>query len=92
MRYTGMIWTGFRPSDDACKYNYLIPAEMMAVVALGELEEIERDGYHNLIKAQRERRLAPTRYRAGFKRTAKSSRRTTATSTRMRWMGSGTRF
>src|SRR5579883_43573 len=51
--YTGMIWTGFRPSDDACRYNYLIPAEMMAVVALGELEEIERDVYHNLIKAQR---------------------------------------
>jgi meiotically up-regulated gene 157 (Mug157) protein len=52
VRYTGMIWTGFRPSDDACKYNYLIPAEMMAVVALGDLEEIERDVYHNLIKAQ----------------------------------------
>ncbi len=53
VKYTGMIWTGFRPSDDACRYNYLIPAEMMAVVALGELEEIERDVYHNLIKAQR---------------------------------------
>ncbi len=51
--YTGMIWTGFRPSDDACKYNFLIPSEMMAVVALGELSEIERDVYHNLIKAQR---------------------------------------
>ena len=23
--YTGMIWTGFRPSDDACYYNFLIP-------------------------------------------------------------------
>jgi uncharacterized protein len=55
--YTGMIWTGFRPSDDACKYNYLIPSEMMAVVALGELEEIERDVYHNLIKAQRAKAL-----------------------------------
>ena len=51
--YTGMIWTGFRPSDDACTYNFLIPSEMMAVVALGELAEIERDVYHNLIKAQR---------------------------------------
>ncbi len=55
--YTGMIWTGFRPSDDACTYNYLIPSEMMAVVALGELEEIERDVYHNLIKAQRAKSL-----------------------------------
>ncbi len=55
--YTGMIWTGFRPSDDACQYNYLIPSEMMAVVALGDLEAIERDGYHDLIRAQRARSL-----------------------------------
>jgi meiotically up-regulated gene 157 (Mug157) protein len=51
--YTGMIWSGFRPSDDACKYNYLIPSEMMAVVALGDLEEIERTVYRNLIKSNR---------------------------------------
>jgi len=51
--YTGMIWTGFRPSDDACIYNYLIPSEMMAVVALGDLTEIERDGYRNLLKSNR---------------------------------------
>ena len=55
--YTGMIWSGFRPSDDACTYNYLIPSEMMAVVTLGELEEIEQSVYHNLIKAQRARAL-----------------------------------
>jgi len=55
--YTGMIWTGFRPSDDACQYNYLIPAEMMAVVALGELEAIERDVYHDLLRAHRARSL-----------------------------------
>ena len=55
--YTGMIWSGFRPSDDACKYHYLIPSEMMAVVALGELEEIERGVYRNVVKAQRARAL-----------------------------------
>ncbi|MBV8298293.1 MAG: glycoside hydrolase family 125 protein [Candidatus Eremiobacteraeota bacterium] len=55
--YTGMIWTGFRPSDDACSYNYLIPSEMMAVVALGDLEEIERTVYHNVIKAERAKAL-----------------------------------
>ncbi|MBV8602465.1 MAG: glycoside hydrolase family 125 protein [Candidatus Eremiobacteraeota bacterium] len=57
VKYTGMIWSGFRPSDDACVYHYLIPSEMMAVVALGELEEIERAVYRNLIKAQRAKAL-----------------------------------
>ncbi|HEY8298392.1 MAG TPA: glycoside hydrolase family 125 protein [Candidatus Baltobacteraceae bacterium] len=55
--YTGMIWTGFRPSDDACYYNYLIPSEMFAVVALGDMAEIERDVYHNVIKAQQAKAL-----------------------------------
>ncbi|MDQ2872854.1 MAG: glycoside hydrolase family 125 protein, partial [Candidatus Eremiobacteraeota bacterium] len=55
--YTGMIWTGFRPSDDACIYNYLIPSEMFAVVALGDMAEIERDVYHNVIKAQQAKSL-----------------------------------
>ena len=55
--YTGMIWTGFRPSDDACKFNYLIPSEMMAVVALGDLEEIERSVYRNLLKSYRAKTL-----------------------------------
>jgi uncharacterized protein len=50
--YTGMIWTGFRPSDDACYYNFLIPSEMFAVVALGDMTEIERDVYHNVVKAK----------------------------------------
>jgi meiotically up-regulated gene 157 (Mug157) protein len=53
VKYTGMIWTGFRPSDDACQYNFLIPSEMMAVVALGDLQEIERDAYHHLLKSER---------------------------------------
>ncbi|MGG5359187.1 MULTISPECIES: glycoside hydrolase family 125 protein [unclassified Enterococcus] len=37
---TGMTWSGFRPSDDACKYGYLIPSNMFAVVVLGYLETI----------------------------------------------------
>jgi len=49
--YTGMIWTGFRPSDDACYYNFLIPSEMFAVVALGDMADIERNVYHNVVKA-----------------------------------------
>lgn len=39
--YTGMIWSAFRPSDDACQYHYLIPSQMQAVQALTALEEME---------------------------------------------------
>lgn len=38
--YTGMTWSGFRPSDDACRYGYLVPANMFAVVILTYLTEI----------------------------------------------------
>ncbi|WP_260484769.1 glycoside hydrolase family 125 protein [Listeria booriae] len=45
--YTGMIWSGFRPSDDACEYGYLLPANMFAVVILGYLQEIVDAFYPN---------------------------------------------
>lgn len=38
--YTGMTWSGFRPSDDACKYGYLIPANFFAAKSLEQLAEI----------------------------------------------------
>lgn len=36
----GMTWSGFRPSDDACVYGYLVPSNMFAVVVLEYLKEI----------------------------------------------------
>ncbi len=42
---TGMTWSGFRPSDDACAYGYLIPANMFASVVLGYVEEIAEEVY-----------------------------------------------
>ena len=39
----GLIWSGFRPSDDACTYGYLIPSNMFAVVAMGYLEKLAKE-------------------------------------------------
>ncbi|MGB8965659.1 MAG: glycoside hydrolase family 125 protein [Candidatus Cybelea sp.] len=55
--YTGMIWTGFRPSDDASTYNFLIPSEMFAVVALGDMAEIELKVYRDVVKAREAKAL-----------------------------------
>jgi meiotically up-regulated gene 157 (Mug157) protein len=35
--FTGMVWSGFRPSDDACKFGFLIPSNMFSVVILGHI-------------------------------------------------------
>lgn len=45
--YTGMTWSGFRPSDDACEYGYLVPANMFASVVLGYIEEIADKIYND---------------------------------------------
>ncbi|WP_375708470.1 glycoside hydrolase family 125 protein [Paenibacillus albidus] len=45
--YTGMTWSGFRPSDDACEYGYLVPANMFATVVLGYVCEIAREVLFN---------------------------------------------
>lgn len=37
--YTGLIWNGYRPSDDVCDYGYLVPSNMFATVVLGWLEK-----------------------------------------------------
>lgn len=40
--YTGMTWSGFRPSDDPCTYGYLTASNMFAVVVLGYMAEMLR--------------------------------------------------
>ncbi|MFJ8148832.1 glycoside hydrolase family 125 protein [Streptomyces sp. NPDC096048] len=37
---TGMTWSGFRPSDDACVYGYNIPANLCAAAALDGTAEL----------------------------------------------------
>ncbi|BBM19414.1 glycosyl hydrolase [Enterococcus avium] len=40
IEYTGMVWSGFRPSDDACYYGYFIPGNQFIVVILKQLLEL----------------------------------------------------
>ncbi len=42
--YTGMTWSGFRPSDDGCTYGYYVPSNMFAVVVLGYALQMLSDG------------------------------------------------
>ena len=56
--YTGMTWSGFRPSDDACLYGYLVPSNCFAVVALRRLRTIATDVYDNSDLAEAAQTLA----------------------------------
>ena len=41
----GLTWSGFRPSDDACIYGYLIPSNMLVSVVMDNLREIAEEVY-----------------------------------------------
>lgn len=55
--YTGMTWSGFRPSDDACTFGYLIPSNMFASVVLGYMAEIAIELYNDERLASKALRL-----------------------------------
>jgi meiotically up-regulated gene 157 (Mug157) protein len=41
--FTGMTWSAFRPSDDACTYGYNVPANLFAAQALRAVAEIAEE-------------------------------------------------
>ncbi len=47
VRYTGMVWTGFRPSDDPARYQFNVPENMFAVVVMHDLTNIARDVWND---------------------------------------------
>lgn len=50
--WTGMVWSGFRPSDDACTFGYLIPANMFAVAALELIVTLAHEVFHDDLLGQ----------------------------------------
>ena len=51
--YTGMIWSGFRPSDDACRYGYLVPSNLFAATSLEQIMEIAQTVMHDISLSER---------------------------------------
>ena len=54
----GMTWSGFRPSDDACTYGYLVPSNMFACVILKYMETIANEIYQDVELSTEARKLA----------------------------------
>ncbi len=54
----GMIFSMFRPSDDACIYPLFVPANLYAVKSLGDLADLAAHAAHDNALAERASRLA----------------------------------
>jgi len=57
-RPVGLIHSMFRPSDDACVYPFLVPANLFAVVSLRQLAEMANAVLHDAALANEAKALA----------------------------------
>ena len=55
--FTGMVWSGFRPSDDACKFGYHLPSNMFACVILDHIAKFAELIYQDTNLAEQARQL-----------------------------------
>jgi meiotically up-regulated gene 157 (Mug157) protein len=58
LRPIGMIASGFRPSDDACTFPFLIPSNLFAVTALSQLSQMADRILHDANLANKATALA----------------------------------
>ena len=58
MKPVGLIVSGFRPSDDACQYPFLIPSNLFAVSALRGLATVANEAKRDTALAQEATALA----------------------------------
>jgi hypothetical protein len=58
VRAVGLIASGFRPSDDACTFPFLVPSNLFAVTALGYLAEMADRILHDATLANEAAALA----------------------------------
>lgn len=56
--WTGMTWSGFRPSDDRCAYGYLVPANALASTSLHGLAVLAESVLHDTDLTRTSLRLA----------------------------------
>ncbi|MGO4209857.1 glycoside hydrolase family 125 protein [Terriglobus sp. 2YAB30_2] len=54
----GLIFSGFRPSDDACVFPFLVPSNLFAVTSLRQLAEMMNTVVHDSATAQEAQSLA----------------------------------
>ena len=54
---TGMVWVGFRPSDDACTYNFHVPSNMFAASVMADVAQFAEEHFADVPLARDAERL-----------------------------------